>query len=83
MNIFDYVNSHFTATQMGFIATIAGWVASAFVQALPDPDSKDGKIYRFWYKFFHTLAANIKLVDKQNKEDKAEGMTLFRKNQDA
>lgn len=79
MNIFDFLNDNFTATQAAAIATAVGWVSSAFVQSLPDPDADNGKFYRFCYKFLHTLAANWKLVEKQNKEDKAEGKTLFSK----
>jgi hypothetical protein len=75
----NFINTHFTPASAAFWATVAGYVASSFVQALPDPDKESGKAYRFAYKFFHTLAANQKLVHKQGQEDKVEGKTyIFR-----
>ena len=70
VDVAQEINSHFSPAQAALYATIAGWICSAAVQALPSPDQESGKGYRFAYKFFHTLAANVRHVKEQNKEDK-------------
>lgn len=42
------------------------FVFNCAVQALPDPNG--GKVYRFFYQFFHLLAGNTNVVRKAGKE---------------
>ena len=67
--LFDFIAEHDTA----FNGMVIGYIASAAVQALPEPDTDNGKFYRFVYKFAHTMAANIRHVMEQNKRDKEHG----------
>lgn len=76
MDLIGQINELFTAVD----AVVIGLIVSALVQALPEPDRESGKFYRFLYKFAHLIVANWKLVNKQNKEDKADKMTLINRN---
>lgn len=44
------------------------FIFNSAVQALPDPDSRSTKLYRFLYGFLHTIAGNIALVRKQARD---------------
>lgn len=42
------------------ISTLVGyWIFSSMVSALPSPDDKSGKGYKFLFAFAHGLAANV------------------------
>lgn len=40
-------------------AMLGYWLFSAFVGALPMPDSNSGKLYKFCFAFMHTLSGNL------------------------
>ena len=65
---------------MDYIDQLIGWVAvngwfvlaaqfifSAAVQAIPVASVQDSKSYRFWYKFLHLLAGNIRVTASKPK----------------
>ena len=55
--IWQFVMDHqTTATLVGY------YLFAAFVGALPMPDEDSTKLYRFFFSFFNTLAANISRV---------------------
>lgn len=43
--------------------TIAYWVFSAAIDALPDTKDTSGLFYQWLYKFLHTLAGNLSTLN--------------------
>ncbi len=40
-------------------ALVAFWLISNAVSAMPMPDSSSGKVYRWWFAFWHGLVGSI------------------------
>ena len=49
----------------GTVGVAVWWVYSAFVDALPPPRPDEGRLYLFFFRFFHALAANIRKAKGQ------------------
>jgi hypothetical protein len=44
------------------VTLVGYYIFSAFVGALPMPDNTSGKLYKFFFAFINTIAANISRV---------------------
>ena len=49
---------HFIQTH-GADALMVGWVLSAAISSMPQPDTQSGKLYTWFYHFTHVAAANL------------------------
>lgn len=64
----DYVARAWENWDVLLGGSAALWMFSAFVDALPEPRPNEGRLYLFFYRFVHGLAANIRKAKGQPQE---------------
>ena len=72
MDFASWINQNLTAIDVAVLYLIV----SSAVQALPEPNTSDPKLYQWLYKFSHAVVANwrpaVKKVETKKVQDKIE-----------